>query len=297
MHDSDFTAMMLSMTSADEKREKFIRMPFSYPGSKAGELDNILPHLPYRGAYAEPFGGSGVVLLNRRPSRIEVFNDRYAGVTALFQVVRDPKLYEQFMKRVTTTIHSREEFIWCKTTWKDPEDLVERAARWYYMARFAVNGKTKSTFGRTKDSRYKFADRLLCSLPLFGKLHYRFQNVTFENLDWRLLIEDFDKPDMVWYMDPTYLDSYKGAYEHELSIDDHKELVARVQSLSGFVAISSFDGPETRSVYDKAGIWTDKISWTRTNFANIQAFTETNFQTEDRTRNRTTEILWIRDKR
>lgn len=291
---NDLTALLLGMNSANEVREKYIKMPFSYPGNKGDHLKNILPHLPYGSGYGEAFGGTGVVLLNREPSKLEVLNDRYSGVTDFFRVVRDRVLYPLFMERVNATVHSREEFVWCKSTWKDCADPVERAARWYYTIRFAVNGKVHSTFGRSKDPIVRFADRLHKSLPLFGPLHARLHTVTMENLDWRLCLEDYDQVGFVWYLDPTYLDCSPGNYDEELSIEDHKELFVRCQALKGFVAISTFDGPITRSIYDKAGVWTECIKWKRTTSAKPRAYTATNNQTDEHDRFNKDELLWIR---
>lgn len=286
--------MLLGMNSQSEKREQYIRLPFAYPGAKGDHLDKILPHLPYGKGYGEAFGGSGVVLFNREPSELEIFNDRYSGIVAFFRVVRDRQLYPLFMERINATVHSREEFIWCKRTWKDCTDDVERAARWYYTIRFAINGKVKSTFGRSKGIR--FADRLHKSLPLFGPIHSRLHTVTLENLDWRDYLSDYDQTGFVHYLDPTYLDCYPGTYDYEMSVEDHKELVCRIPGLRGFVAVSTYEGPKTLEIYDKAGLWDDKIYWERTSTALNQG---SNLETKETSNERTTvkEILWIRNFR
>lgn len=298
---NDLTALLLGMSNHGEAREKTLRLPFAYPGSKADYLKDILPHIPYGSGYGEAFGGSGAVLLNREPSKLEVYNDRYGGITCFFRVVRDRALYNQFMERLgAMTLHSREEFLWCKATWDNCEDTVERAARWYYTIRFAVNGKAKSTFGRSLGPAVRFADRLAKSLPLFGPLHGRLQTVTIENQDWRQLIEDFDRKGFIWYLDPTYLDCFPGAYEHELSIADHKELMVRIPHLQGFVAVSSYDGPATRAIYDVKGVWDDCIVWERKTTALTQAFnSENNLINLEQTSSRETkkELLWIRKAR
>jgi len=291
---NELTALLLGMHDASEVREKYLKVPFAYPGSKVEHLHRILPHIEYREGYAEAFGGTGAVLLNRQPSKLEVFNDRYSGVTDFFRVVRDKKLFPEFMERISATVHSREEFIWCKNTWKNHDDLVERAARWYYCARFAVNGKPKSTFGRAVNPVARFADRLIKSLPLFGPIHSRFQTVTLENLDWRLCLQDYDRKNMSWYLDPTYLDCSTGNYEDEMSYQDHFELMARIQNLQGAVVLSTFDGPKTRAIYDKAGVWRERIAWERNTTAKPRAYNEQNSQNDDHDQFPKTELLWIK---
>jgi len=295
---NDLTAMLLGMGN-EEVRETYLKLPFAWPGGKGEHLAKILPHLPYGSGYGEAFGGSGAVLLNREPSKLEIYNDRYGGITAFFRVVRDRELYPKFMERIALTVHSREEFIWCKKSWKNVEDDVERAARWYYTVRYAVNCKPTSTFGRSKNPVVRFADRLHKSLPLFGPIHSRLYTVTIENLDWRMCLDDFDQTGFVWYLDPTYLDCEPGTYEHELSVNDHKELIARIPYLKGFVAVSSYDGPQTRAIYDKSGLWDEVIEWDRTTRALTQAFTETNSldTLEVTDRNKVKELLWVRNFR
>lgn len=290
----DLTNLLLGMHSASEVRETYLKIPFAYPGNKSDHLPKILPHLPYRESYCEPFGGTGAVLLNRMKSKLEIFNDRYSGVTDFYRVVRDKALYPQFMERINATVHSREEFIWCKKTWRNHDDPVERAARWYYTVRFAVNGKAASTFGRSLDPKVRYADRLHKSLPLFGPLHDRLHTVTIENLDWRLCLQDFDRADMVWYIDPTYLDCSTGNYEDEMSVEDHGELFVRIQHLQGFVALSTFDGPKTRAIYDKAGVWKEVIKWERKTSAKPRAYNDENYQNDEHDRFPKTELLWIK---
>ncbi len=296
----DLQSLLLSFQSGSEVREDFIKMPFGYPGNKFAELKQILQHIPIGKGYAEPFGGSGVVLLNRPMSKLEIFNDRYAGVTDFIRVARDPALLPQLLSRLEYTLHSREEFIWCKTTWKDTHDPVERAARWYYTIRFAVNSKPNSTFGRAKGFGASFASTLHNSLPLFHAVHSRFKNVTLENLDWRTCIHDFDQVGMVWYFDPTYLDNVMGNYEFEMKESDHREMIHRIADMKGFVAVSSYSGPKTNAIYDVAGLWTDKIEWERPTKALTQAFLDTNHLDKKETSNArhiVKECLWIRDFR
>lgn len=266
--------LLMGLSDEKEVRESYLRLPFGYPGSKAHELHNILPHLPHTNMYGEAFGGSGIVLLNRKPSKLEVFNDRYSGVTCFFRVIRDPQLREKLIERVAITVHSREEFIWCKSTWRDHDDPVERAARWYYTIRYAVNSKPTSTFGRSLTAKANFAQKLPISLGLFLPVSVRLEQVQIENLDWRLCLRDYDQEGFVWYLDPSYLGT-QGNYEFELTRNDHVELCERIHGLRGYVALSGFDNELTRSIYDKYK-WKEVYTWKRMTRALTHAFSDTN---------------------
>lgn len=299
MHENELFGLLMGMTNEKEIREKYLRLPFGFPGSKAHELHNILPHLPHTDKYGEAFGGSGIVLLNRTPSELEVFNDRYSGVTAFFRVVRVPDLREKLIERLAITLHSREEFIWCKSTWKDCADDVERAARWYYTIRYAVNSKPTSTFGRSLSAKCNFAQKLPSSLNLFLPVSVRLERTQIENLDWRLCLRDYDQEGFVWYLDPTYLGT-QGNYEFELTRDDHIELCMRVHELKGYVALSGYDNALTNEIYNRHK-WKEVYTWKRQTRALTQAFNaENNLEgyegdTERGAKSNVKEALWIKD--
>ena len=125
--DVDLFSLFCSMDDHEHKREEYIWAPFPYPGAKSRSLDHILPHLPYRNTYIEHFGGSGVVLLSRHESKLEVFNDRYSGVTQFYRTLRDPILEAKLLERVRLCLHSREEFMFCRDTWLACDDPIERS--------------------------------------------------------------------------------------------------------------------------------------------------------------------------
>lgn len=280
------------LSQEEQVREDYVRAAFSYPGSKAKTIQNILPHLPYTDRYCEPFGGTGSVLLARNWSRLEVYNDRCSGVTAFFRVCRVAKTRDALAERLSNLIHSREEFIWCKKEWKNAEDDIERAARWYYMVVCSF-GSHMRAFGRSKDPKALFAPKLHNYIELFYPLHDRIKNTQIENLDWRQCFKDYDHPDMVWYIDPPYYRTNAGMYEHELSSDEHIEMLNRIMDLQGFVAVSSYPN-ELYGSYD----WDKIVTWEQNSTALGIAFTKSNnllgYQDELK-RQKAMEVLWIKN--
>lgn len=285
----DILAMYDAMDDSPITREMYIRAPFGFPGSKFRSLDQILPLLPHDDVYVEPFGGSGSVLLSRRKSALEVFNDRYAGVVAFYRCLRDKK--DQLVDRLSLCLHAREEFIWCKDTWRDCTDDVERAARWYYMVRMSF-GQIGLIFGRCTGSKGNMGLRLHNSLELFHPVHERLKHVQIENQDWRDCIKDYDSLDTVFYMDPPYLEC-QNKYEHSFTEAHHIELCERIQDIKGFVALSGFDN----SVYDRYP-WDAKYSWSVQGKILGLAFTEENHMAGKEgtvERQPQEEVLWIRE--
>lgn len=281
-----------------DSRENITRVPFGYPGSKARSLDKILPHLPHLRAYVEPFGGSGAVLIARPISKFEVFNDINSGVVCFYRVIRDRKLKDQLVDRLSQTVHSREEFIWCRDTWESPDlSEVEIASRWYYMLHYSF-GKQGRNWARAKSKKNLFGAALHSNLALFHEVHNRLYNCQIENLDWRVCLQDFDATDCVFYNDPPYVDFSMNMYQGKMTPKDHDEMCSRIFKMKSFVALSGYYDEPTRSIYDKYP-WDDVVTWELKDQAQGFAFETESSGYADRShelyRKTKIEALWIKE--
>lgn len=278
-------------TMKQVRREEVIRAPFSWPGGKSKSIREILPHLPYRNSYIEPFGGSGAILLARQPSNLEVFNDRHSGVVALYRCIRDEDKLQKLVKRLELIIHSREEFRWCKNTWESYEDDIERAARWYYMLMFSFSSLGRN-FGRATKGKAQLAKAVANHLKDFDRLHCRVKNVIFENQDYRSMLLDFDNPDAVFYLDPPYYQVHSGTYKYEMTSDEHRDLLNQVMRMEGYVAVSAYSN-ELYNSYD----WDKKLNWETPVSIRGMAFHEENHKTkwENSQRENASETLYIKE--
>jgi DNA adenine methylase len=288
----DLTGLMLGLHDAESVRESILKPPFGYQGSKFRLVKQILPLLPYRTAYIEPFGGSFAVGLSRKPSKLEVFNDRYSGVVAFYRCIRDKEKAEQLKARLEVCLHAREEFIWCRDTWKNPEDEVERAARWYYSIEMSFGCQGRN-FARATKSTCSQGRSFHAGLDRFMEIHRRMKNVQVENQDFRMLIKDFDSPDVVWYMDPPYFDCYP-TYEKDLTKEEHTEFLERIFHMQGFVAVSGYPN----WLYDDPKWpWDSRHSWEVAEMTNGFCYTETNGRVDDKLgkRERVMETIWIKE--
>lgn len=221
---------------------EIIRAPFGYAGGKSRSVKHITPHLPYRNVYCEPFGGSAAILLARQPSKIEVFNDRFAGVCDFYRCMRNADMFNAMIDWLELSVQSREEFLCCRDTWRDYDDIVERAARWYYCTMYSF-GTLGRNFGRAVSGQTTTAGMIQKKLPKFHAIHERFKNVIVENRNALNLIQEYDSDDTVYYLDPPYVDAHGGTYKSEMTVDEHLELIEIIFSLDGFVAISGFPNP------------------------------------------------------
>ncbi len=152
-------------------------------------------------AYAEPFVGMGGVFLRRdQAPKMEVINDINGDVANLFRILQ--RHYPQFMETLRFQITSRREFDRLSRTDASTLTDLERAARFLYLQRLAFGGKVRGqNFGVSmQGGRFN----LLKLAPQLEEIHERMAGVVIENLPWRAFIERYDRPGMLFYLDPPY---------------------------------------------------------------------------------------------
>jgi len=282
----------LDRNAEERTRETIVRAPFAYPGGKSKSIDKIIPHLPYTDRYVEPFGGSAAILLARHSSNLEVYNDRYGGVVAFYRCLRSPEKFEKLVELLNLTIHSREDFLFCRDTWQNVECDIERAFRWYYMTNYSF-GSLGRNFGRSTSHKGGLAGKIRSKLKLFPMIHSRIRNVQIENQDWERCVTDYDNPDTVFYLDPPYVDTDSGIYKSKMSHNDHRHLLDVVFSLKGFVALSGYPNP----LYDERD-WDERRTWDAFISIKSAAYTDSNNKGHLKgleSRGTNTEVLWIKE--
>lgn len=292
---SDIGKLMDEMADEEPSRSKdqIKRAPFAWPGGKTRSIKYILPYLPQSSRYVSVFGGSGIDLLARRPSTLEVFNDRYGGVCDFYRCLRDPRLFDRLCEWLQLTVHSREEFVFCKARWESFEELPVRAGMWYYMTTYSFAHLGRN-WGRALGVKGVMGNKIRKKLPLFDQIHQRLRDVQIENQDWYDCMTDYDHPETVFYCDPPYVDAAAGIYRHGMSHDDHRRFLECVSNRQGFVAVSGYPNP----LYDQQTFWTNRVTWESFVSIEAMAFTEANYKKDfaaQSKRQSATEVLWIKD--
>jgi DNA adenine methylase len=252
-------------------RSEIIRCPIPYPGGKSKHVNKIIPLLPQRSCYVEPFGGSAAILLAKPPCHLEVYNDRYAGVVSFYRCMRDPVKYKELVEKIRMTVHSREEFLAFKNQWQNCEDDVERAFMWYYVTNYSFAAKGKE-FGRDTNCAGRMAGKIVEKLVHFDAIHRRFRKVQVENMDGVQCMKDYDSKDTVFYVDPPYYGVSGSTYHVSFPKESHMKLLDFVRICKGFVAISSY--PNT--FYDSYIAWDNVVSFNSVQSIKGAAFTEEN---------------------
>ncbi|WP_182085192.1 DNA adenine methylase [Aureimonas sp. ME7] len=220
-----------------------------YIGGKrnlAGRLTARIDQIPHDG-YAEAFVGMGGVFLRRkRQPRFEAINDRSGDVATFFRILQ--RHYTHFMEMLRFQITTRREFERLKAT--DPDTLtdLERAARFLYLQRLAFGGKVEGrNFGVDTSQGARFNVTKLA--PILEALHERLAGVVIERMEWQTFLTRYDRPGMLFYLDPPYYGS-EGDYGRDaFDRDQFAELAERLAELKGRFLLSINDRPEVRTIF------------------------------------------------
>lgn len=204
----------------------------------------IISHFPDHRIYVEPFGGAGSVLLRKRRSYSEVYNDLDRSVVALFRILRSDRAGE-LVAAIELTPFAREEFEAADLA-SAPDDL-ELARRLMVRANmgFGSNSANQSSGFRNNANRlHTVPANDWRNLP--GKMPAiieRLRGVVIECAPALDLIERFDGESTLFYCDPPYLAETRSRgndYAHEMTDADHSEFLAAANAAVGMVLISGY---------------------------------------------------------
>jgi DNA adenine methylase len=229
------------------------RIVFGWYGGKFSHLEWLLPLLPQAHHYCEPFAGSGAVLLNRKPSSVETYNDIDGEVVNFFRVLRDQP--DELARAIALTPFSREEFhraiAGLPTDTPKAKRELERARLFYVRARQARTGLAQTaTLGRWANCRDTsragmsgVVSRWLGGIEGLSEIGERLIRVQIENRPAADVIRLYDGSDTLFYCDPPYLHTTRGdskAYGFEMDEQEHIDLAAILHGCKGKVALSGY---------------------------------------------------------
>jgi DNA adenine methylase len=226
-----------------------VEPPAAYLGGKRRLAARIIQRLSTisHACYVEPFVGMGGVFL-RRPFRAdsEVINDISGDVVTLFRVLQ--RHYQAFMDMLKWQITSRAEFERLRLA--EPSTLtdLERAARFLYLQRTAFGGKISGrSFGVSPLEGGRFDVNKLG--VLLEGVHERLSGVTIECLHFGRLIDVYDRPGTLFYLDPPYYGNEADYGDGVFRRLDFEVLAARLAGIQGRFVLSINDVPAVREIF------------------------------------------------
>lgn len=243
-----------------------------YPGSKWSMADWIISFMPPHTTYLETHFGSGAVLFTKDRSQIETVNDISKNVTNLFKVIRTRR--NELIEAVTWTPHSRDEYY---LSYDSSNDDLERARRLLVRLWQGRGGKTSHRTGwrsliepNGPQPAFEWAD-----LPKkIIKVAERLIGVQIECQPATQLLERYRRSNVLIYADPPYIPETRTTthYEHEMTEEEHIELLEALEMHPGPVLLSGYSHPiyedrlkhwhrETKVVKAEGGVSRIEVLW------------------------------------
>jgi len=229
-----------------------LRPIFKCHGGKYYLADYIIGHFPKNYTelkYIEGCGGAASVLLNKKKSIHEIYNDADTTVAGIVQELAAEDSGD-FIEEIRQISYDEETFNWAKKVSEDnspDQSLAELVRR-----RFSRGGLRQA---------FAWSNRLRGGQPgdvnawetykeQIPKIAERLRGVEVYALPIIELISMFDSEDVLWYIDPPYLPSSRQAtktYTVEMTEEDHVELALLLNAAKGKVVLSGYQS----SLYTK----------------------------------------------
>jgi DNA adenine methylase len=226
-----------------------LRSIYKCHGGKFYLTDFIISHFPknYQELrYIEAAGGAASVLLNKKRSVSEVYNDLDPNIAGIVQELTADDSSE-FISAVNQIPYTKEQFEWSLKASENALGMEQSLAE-LVRRRFSRGGLRKA---------FSWSERLRGGEP--GDAHAwrtfkqnliliaeRLKGVEVYCMPMNELIKKHDAWDVLWYVDPPYLGSTrtaKKAYTYEMTEEEHIELGELLNKAEGRVLLSGYQSP------------------------------------------------------
>jgi len=223
-----------------------------YHGGKWLLAPWIISHFGPHRVYVEPFGGAASVLMRKKRSHVEVYNDIWGTVVNVFRTLRDPVKAAELAAMLYLTPFARDEFESIDNQTLGSLSDVEQA-RCTILRSLAGFGSGSTNGAHVTGFR---ATAKLSTTPAVDWANYpahiprfveRLRGVVVENKNAFDIIRRHDSPDTLFYLDPPYPHETRNmrrdnaVYAFEMSDEEHATLACALHKVQGSVIISGYE--------------------------------------------------------
>ncbi len=226
-------------------------MLYTYPGGKWRLAKKYSRYYPPHHHFVSVFGGSGAEIALKPPSPLETLNDKDDLIYNVFVVLRDDALREQLVRLLDNTPDGRSQYMECHrimTRSSEPVPSVRKAWAYLVCATTGYHGphpvKTRS-WSMYRRAKHSTTHRLIALPETIQAWKDRFRQVRLENTSWQRVIDQYDAPDTFFFCDPPYHPEVcsSGLYCHEMTAEEHAELLERLARVKGRVLLCGINHP------------------------------------------------------
>jgi DNA adenine methylase len=231
-----------------------------YFGGKNRLAKAIIERITNHTCYVEVFAGSAGVLFAKEPSRAEVLNDLDKELVTFYRVVKHHP--EEFHRQFKYCLIARDEFERLKKVAPETLTDIQRACRYFYLQKNAFGGSVvKQHFGTATSSPPKM--NLFNLEETLTAAWQRLASVTIECLDFRTLIQRYDRQHTFFFMDPP---CWKlPGYRHDFVEQDFLDLADLLGRLQGKFLMTINDTPEVREIFGRFRIEEVQLKYSMAN--------------------------------
>ncbi|NML62279.1 DNA adenine methylase [Massilia sp. RP-1-19] len=224
-------------------------------GGKRRLADHLIPQFPPHKCYVEVFAGGAALYFMRPPADVEVLNDINGELVRLYRVVQNH--LEEFVRHFKFALASREVFKWHQVT--PPETLtdIQRAVRFFYLQQHAFGGKVDGQSWGTATTAPPV--NLLRIEENLSAAHLRLSGAFIENMDWHKLMERYDRPHTLFYLDPPYWQTE--GYGVDFGLEEYVKIADLMGRIKGKAILSLNDHPDIRRIFGAFQMDTVPISY------------------------------------
>jgi DNA adenine methylase len=218
--------------------------PLPYIGGKRRIASQIVKLLPAHVTYVEAFAGGSQTFFHKSPSPVEVLNDLDRELVNYLRVVQQhsPELI-RWLRHTVSSRALHELF-----ARQDPTQLtdVQRAARFVYLQKNSFGGRvTRRTYRVAVLKRPNYSPERVPQI--ISAAARRLEHTQLECSPYQVVIERFDRPTTVFYLDPPYIG--RSLYRHNFKDSDFRVLADRLKRIRGRFLLSINDHPLSRSLF------------------------------------------------
>jgi DNA adenine methylase len=218
--------------------------PLAYIGGKNRLAKQIIQLLPEHTTYVEAFAGGAQVFFHKEPSKVEVLNDLDGELINFLKVCQWH--HEELIRFMQYLVVSR---AWFQIfSQMDPATMtdVQRAVRFLYLQKNCFGGlilKQHYHYGVIQRPNYNPK-----RIPeVIRAAHQRLQQVQIESLPYQEVLQRYDRPTTLFYLDPPYW--RRKLYKFNFTDDDFRLLEQRLHGIKGRFILSLDDHPEVRKLF------------------------------------------------